>query len=151
MRVDHRFFAVNSLRLHAIDYGGVGHPIILLHGVTGDAWVWSDVAGQLTLWGQVLAIDLRGHGDSQWSAGGAYGTTDHADDVARIIETLDSGAADVVGLSWGGLVALRLADRHPALVRSVAVLDMATSFDTGSADVPERALRVRQPRGGAGR
>lgn len=140
MRVDHRFFPVGDLRLHALHFGGEGHPILLLHGVTGHGWLWHGVAGQLTLWGQVLALDLRGHGDSQWASDGRYDTTTLADDVAAVIEQLGE-PADVVGLSWGGLVAMRLAGRHPGLVRRVAVLDIPTSFAQPSSDVPSRPYR----------
>lgn len=137
MRVDHRFFSVNGLRLHALHYGGEGHPILLVHGVTGHGWLWSDVAGQLTLWGQVLAVDLRGHGDSQWSPDGDYDSTVLADDLAAIIEQFEE-PADVVGLSWGGLVAIRLAARHPHLVRRLAVLDVPTRSAQAPDEVPER-------------
>ncbi len=140
MRVDHRFFSVNDLRLHALQFGGEGHPIVLLHGVTGHGWMWHDVAGQLTLWGEVFALDLRGHGDSQWSADGVYDTTALAEDVAAVIEQLGQ-PADVVGLSWGGLVAMRLAARHPGLVRRVAVLDIPTTFAQSAAEVPDRPYR----------
>lgn len=140
MRVDHRFFSVDGLRLHGLSFGGEGHPILLLHGVTGHGWMWHDVAGQLTLWGQVHALDLRGHGDSEWSVQGRYDTTALADDVATVIEQLGE-AADVVGLSWGGLVAMRLAHRHPGLVRRLAVLDIPTAFTQSSADVPARPYR----------
>ncbi len=143
MRVEHRFFSVNGLRLHALDYGGEGHPIVLLHGVTGHGWAWHDVAGQLTLWGQVLALDLRGHGDSQWSAVGTYDTTTMAEDVAAVIEQLGA-SADVVGLSWGGLVGMRLANRHPGLVRRLAVLDIPTRFSSGSGDVAVRPYTFPQ-------
>lgn len=137
MRVDHRFFPVNDTRLHALHFGGKGRPIILLHGVTGHAWMWHDVAGQLTLWGQVLAVELRGHGESQWSANGDYRTDVLVADLAAVIDRFEQ-PADVVGLSWGGLVALRLAARNPSLVNRLAVLDVPTRFDVGREQVPNR-------------
>lgn len=140
MRVEHRFYPVNGVRLHAVHFGGEGRPIVLLHGVTGHGWQWHDVAGPLTLWGQVLAVDLRGHGDSQWSAQGDYQTDRHVEDVAAVLGHFED-AADVVGLSWGGLIAMRLAARHPHLVNRLVVLDVPTRFDAGPHDVPERPAR----------
>jgi pimeloyl-ACP methyl ester carboxylesterase len=93
------------------------------------------VAGQLTLWGHVFAVDLRGHGESQWSAAGTYDTASVAEDIALVIEQLGR-PADVVGLAWGGLVAIRLANRHPGLVRRLAVLDIPTRFAASPDDVP---------------
>lgn len=138
MRVDHRYFLVNGLRLHALDHGGEGRPILLVHGVTGQGGAWRDVAVPLSLWGRVLAVDLRGHGASQWSAEGAYGTDHHVADLAALLAELGQ-PADVVGLSWGGLIGLRLAARHPDLVRKLVVIDPPTSGDPSADDTaPER-------------
>ncbi len=139
MRVEHRFFVTtDGLRLHTLDYGGAGRPIVLVHGVTGHAWLWRDLAAQLSLWGRVIAVDLRGHGDSQWSDDERYGTNDHADDLWAILQTVAGEPADLVGLSWGGLVAMRVAAGAPELVRHLAVLDVPPSFDQAVDDVPER-------------
>jgi pimeloyl-ACP methyl ester carboxylesterase len=137
MRVEHRFFAVNGLRLHTIDYGGEGRPIVLVHGVTGHGWMWRDIAAPLSLWGRVIAVDLRGHGDSQWSADERYGTNDHADDLWSILQAVAGEPADLVGLEWGGLVALRVAAGAPEVVRHLVVLDVPPSFDRAATDVPE--------------
>ncbi len=134
MRADHRFFSVDGLRLHALQFGGEGRPMFLLHGAMGHAWSWVDVAGQLTLWGRVFALDLRGHGDSQWSASQAYSTNRVAQDVAAVIEELGE-PADVVGLSWGGLVALRLAARRPDLIRRLAVLNPPLDLQASAGEV----------------
>lgn len=139
MRVDHRFFVTHDgLRLHTLDYGGEGRPIVLVHGVTGHAWLWRDIAAQLSLWGRVIAVDLRGHGDSQWSHAERYGTNDHADDLWAILQAVAGEPADLVGLSWGGLVAMRVAAGAPELIRHLAVIDVPPSFDQSPDDVPDR-------------
>lgn len=122
MRVEHRYFSVNGLRLHATDYGGAGHPILLLHDRFGHSAVWRDVAAPLSLWGTVVGVDLRGHGDSQWPPSGRYDVQVVADDVRGIAHQLTTGAIDLVGLGWGGLVALRAAADEPGLLRRLVLL-----------------------------
>jgi len=135
----HRFLQVDGLRLHVLDFGGAGRPVLLLHGVLGQAWMWAGVAPALTGAGRVLALDLRGYGDSQWSPTGAYATEDHAGDAAAVIERFGAGAADVVGFSWGGLVGLALAARRPDLVRRLAIVDVPPSFAQSDTEVPPLA------------
>jgi pimeloyl-ACP methyl ester carboxylesterase len=135
----HRFVHVDGTRLHVLDHGGSGRLVLLIHGVLGHAWMWHDVAPALAGTGRVVALDLRGYGDSQWSATGAYSTEDHADDVAAVIEQLDGGPADVVGFSWGGLVGLALATRRPELVARLAMVDVPPSFAQSETDVPPLA------------
>ncbi|MEU5852678.1 alpha/beta fold hydrolase [Saccharopolyspora shandongensis] len=136
--VRHLFVESQGLRLHALDFGGSGRPILLLHGVTGHGWLWSGVAPGLTGFGRVVAVDFRGHGDSQWSHERAYATSEHATDVRTVIDAFGVAEVDVVGLSWGGLVGTRLAARFPGLVRRLAVLDVPMCFTANESDVPPR-------------
>ena len=133
----HRFFELEGQRIHALDYAGEGPPILLVHGVTGHAWMWHVVAGLLAPRRHVIAIDLRGHGDSQWSRSGNYPTDDHVADLTALLPSLGA-PVDLVGSSWGGLASLRLVDRSPGLVRRLALLDAPMRFDQGVDDVPVR-------------
>jgi pimeloyl-ACP methyl ester carboxylesterase len=130
---------VGGLRLHRLEYAGddAGDTVVCVHGVTGHAWLWHDVATSLAP-RRLLAVDLRGHGDSQWSAHGAYATDDHASDLTSLLESLEVGPVHLVGLSWGGLVALRVAASSPQLVKTLAVVDVPLWFEQGPSDVPER-------------
>lgn len=136
----HRFSELGGQRIHALDYAGEGPPIVLVHGVTGHAWMWHVVAGLLAPRRHVIAVDLRGHGDSQWSESGEYATDDHVADLAAYLSSL-AAPVDLVGSSWGGLAALRLTDRCPGLVRRLALLDAPMRFDQGVDDVPVRPYR----------
>ena len=133
-RVSHLFVEIEGARLHLLDFGGSGRPVILLHGVLGQAWMWHDVAPGLTAAGRVLALDFRGYGDSQWSEGG-YTTEGHADDVEAVIEALGT-EVDLVGFSWGGLVALALAVRRPDVVRRFAMVDIPPASSQSETEVP---------------
>jgi pimeloyl-ACP methyl ester carboxylesterase len=137
-RVRHGFAEVDHLRLHYLEYGGTGQPIVCLHGVTGHAWMWQEVATSLTTTGRVFAVDMRGHGDSQWSSEGAYSTEDHASDLHALMDVLNLEHLDLAGLSWGGLVALCFAARHPDRVRRLAILDVPPTFDQGETDLQPR-------------
>ncbi len=131
----HRFLSVRDLRLHLLDYGGDGLPVLLLHGVAGSAWMWHDVAPALSEVGRVLALDFRGYGDSQWSADGLYGTDEHVADVLEVLARLGIEELDIVGFSSGGLVALALTAQTEPLVRRLAIVDIAPSSELGETDV----------------
>ena len=136
--VRHGWHQANGLRLHHLDYGGAGRPIVCLHGVTGHAWSWHGVALSLDRTGHVLAFDLRGHGDSQWSGGGNYCTSDHAADVVARLDALGADQADLVGSSWGALVAITVAASAPRRIRRLVIVDVEPSFTQGETDIPPR-------------
>lgn len=117
--------------------------VVMLHGFTNDADAWADTAAELQrLLPQVRCVipDLRGHGasamppDDRWSSDPIESFTldRQADDVAALMSRLGIDHAVLVGHSMGSLVAIRLAHRHPGLVKSLALL--ATSLQT--ADTP---------------
>jgi 3-oxoadipate enol-lactonase len=90
-----------------------------------------------------LAPDLAGHGVSDRPAG-ALTIGGLADDVAELLEALEVGPTVVVGLSMGGITALALAERHPALVSSVVVINSLARVPEGmTAALQSRAERVR--------
>lgn len=133
--VQHAFADVSGLRLHRLEFGGSGQPILCLHGVTGHAWVWHDVAGHLLPVGRVVSLDLRGYGDSQWSADRAYSTEDHVGDLEGLAESLGLGSVDLAGSSWGGLVALAFAARNPGTVRRLALVDVEPSSEQSDTEL----------------
>lgn len=62
----------------------------------------------LTGLGRVIAFDMGGRWDSQWSPDGETSAENHAGNSARLVETLEAPDVDLVGLFWGGLLAARL-------------------------------------------
>lgn len=137
-RAAHRFVHVDGVRLHVLDFGGEGRPIVFLHGVGGSAWTWLEVAPALTGLGRALAPDLRGYGESQWSPGQDYSTAAHAADLAGVVDALGVDELDVVGFSWGGLVALAFAAAGNR-VRRLAMIDIPPSFNRSETDIPTLA------------
>jgi len=139
MGISHGFVHANGLRLHYLDHGGSGRPVVCLHGVTGHAWVWAGVADALVDLGHLIATDLRGFGDSQWSATEAYSTDDHVADLDAIVSSVGAEEVDLVGSSWGGLVSIAFAAANPGTVRRLALIDVAPSSQQSVDEVPPMA------------
>ncbi len=133
----HRYTDSANGPLHALDYGGDGSPLVCLHGVAGSAWGWHDVAVQLQP-RRVVAVDMRGHGDSARSADGAYDTVDQVADLTQQIDALGAPTVALAGSSWGALVALEYCAANPDRVSQLALVDIEPSFDAADTDVPPR-------------
>ena len=104
-----RMYSVGSGMRIACDAWGdpADPPVILLHGGGQTRHAWGGTAKALALAGMhALAIDMRGHGDSDWSADGDYGPETYVNDLRDIMHTLDEPAA-LVGASLGGSSSLK--------------------------------------------
>lgn len=133
--VRHGYLEHDGLRLHYLRFGDFGRPIVSLHGVTGSAWDWHHVAGELQHVGGVVAVDLRGHGDSQWSESEEYDTTHHVGDVLAILDRLPGAPVNLLGYSWGALIAVALAAGHPEQINRLVIVDVEPSFEASETDV----------------
>ncbi|MBO0886424.1 MAG: alpha/beta hydrolase [Acidimicrobiales bacterium] len=109
-----------------------GEPeLVLVHGRGQNAHTWDTVA--LVLDRPLLAVDLPGHGHSSWRADADYRPGSMADDVTTVVRRLAPGASAMVGMSLGGLTAIAATDRHPDLVRRLALVDITPGFGRGGA------------------
>ncbi len=93
---------------------------------------------QLASFGRAIALDLRGHGDSDWDAQSRYGSASHLDDARFVIETLRPKKLILIGHSLGGEIAIRLAAQHTELVAGLVVVDFGPELN------PEATVRIRQ-------
>ncbi|MFN8023839.1 MAG: alpha/beta hydrolase [Acidimicrobiales bacterium] len=96
--------------------------IVFVHGGSQNAHTWDTTI--MALGCTALAVDLPGHGHSDWRDDGDYTPISLADDVAVAVEALAPNARLVVGMSLGGLTSMELAVRHPHLVRSLVMVDI---------------------------
>ncbi len=97
-------------------------PLVIAHGLFGSARNWSAVARRLALRRQVIAVDMRNHGDSPRSPEHGYAAM--ADDLAETVAA-HGGRADLLGHSMGGKAAMMLALTRPDRVNRLIVADMA--------------------------
>jgi pimeloyl-ACP methyl ester carboxylesterase len=133
------FVEINRLRHHLLDWGGDGPLVLLLHGLAEHAHVWDLVAPQIVAAGySVLALDWRGHGDSEWiGRGGYYHFADYTADLAFLLRHLGRSAA-LVGHSMGGNAAATYAGTEPERVSALALIEGLGPPDCAPEDAPER-------------
>lgn len=119
-----RWADVDGVALHYLELGG-GPPVVLLHGAGGGAANWFGVMGRLAQRFRVLAPDLPGFGLSARIEPRA----ELGRQIAELVDAWVSGLGvrrfDLVGTSFGGLVALRLAQRRPDVVGRLVLIDSA--------------------------
>ena len=110
-------------RVSALVWGTEPADVVFLHGGGQNAHTWDTVA--LALGRPLVAVDLPGHGHSDWPGDAAVlNPRAMADDVAVVIERLAPAAGMLVGMSLGGATSIALAHAHPTLVRKLALIDI---------------------------
>jgi pimeloyl-ACP methyl ester carboxylesterase len=135
--VTDEYALLNGLRLHFRDWVGPAGPdgplLVLLHGFSVHARSWDPFAPAFTTRYRVLALDARGHGESQWAPDGAYGIEQHVSDVVALLRALGRDRVSIVGISMGGRTAYNLAAADPDLVERLVIVDIGpTIMATGA-------------------
>ncbi|WP_137146414.1 alpha/beta fold hydrolase [Mycolicibacterium sp. CR10] len=116
---------IDSGPVSALKFGDDAPRVVFLHGGGQNAHTWDTVIIGLGV--PALSVDLPGHGRSAWREDGDYGPKLNAVAVEPVIRELAGGAELVVGMSLGGLTALRLAVAAPDLVPRLAMVDVTPS------------------------
>jgi len=112
---------VNGLRMY-YEVHGTGRPVVLIHGaLTTIDGSFGKLLPALACTRQVIAVELQAHGRTHDIAR-PFSNENSADDVAALLRHLRIAQADLIGYSMGGSTALRVATRHPALVRKLVVI-----------------------------
>lgn len=133
------FYTSLRMRLHYLDWGNSSAPtLILVHGGFDHARSWDWTARALAKDYHVIALDLRGHGDSAWSAEGSYMMANFVYDLAQLIEQLGREPVTLVGHSLGGSVALRYAGLFPDKVAKIVAIE---GLGLSPASIDERAQK----------
>jgi pimeloyl-ACP methyl ester carboxylesterase len=124
---------VDGLRLHYLDWGRRGRPpLLFLHGGCLTAHTWDLVCLTLRAHYHCLAVDLRGHGDSEWSPILDYGPDAHVRDLRGLIEQLGVKRPVLVGHSLGGLNAMLYASTATERLAGVALVDVGPDPQPGA-------------------
>jgi pimeloyl-ACP methyl ester carboxylesterase len=111
-----------DVRLEALDFGGEGPGVLLLHGLAGTALEWEETALWLRRTHRVVGLDQRGHGRSERRPGDVT-PAGFVADVLAAIESLVLAPAILVGQSLGGLIAFLAACERPDLVEALIVVE----------------------------
>jgi pimeloyl-ACP methyl ester carboxylesterase len=125
-----------GVSLSAIDFGGRGSPVVLLHGLAGYAGEWTDTAAWLRERHRVVALDQRGHGASERFPP-TVATEAFVEDLGAWLDTPGLERVSLVGQSFGGLIAFLAAARYPARVSRLVVAEASPSPD------PDAEVEVR--------
>ncbi|NMI56315.1 MULTISPECIES: alpha/beta fold hydrolase [unclassified Streptomyces] len=121
--VDHRTVDVGGVRLVCRVWGQESAaPLVLLHALGEDSTDWGEVVPALARGRRVYALDLRGHGRSDWP--GEYSLELMRADVLRFLDVLGLGTVDLIGHSMGGVVAYLLAQERPERVSRLVLEDV---------------------------
>ena len=119
----HRIIS-QRLKLHHVDWGNPSAPpLILLHGGRDHCRSWDWTARILRDRFHVIAPDLRGHGDSDWTPDGSYPMEAYVYDLAQVIHQLDLAPVTIVAHSLGGNIALRYTGLYPDAVTKIVAIE----------------------------
>ena len=124
----------------AYDQAGQGPPLVLLHGYVGDGpATWRHQIDDLSADFTVVTWDCPGAGESD-DPPETFGIAGYADCLAGFFEALGLGAAHVIGLSFGGALALAFQNRHPELVKTLV---LASAYAGWRGSLPAEAAEAR--------
>ena len=134
-----QYFTSGNMNLHYLDWGNEGAtPLLLLHHISSNAHTWDEFSSRMREKYHVMALDMRGHGDSDWAGEGNYTTEHYADDVASLVNSRGLEGAIILGGSTGGRVGLVYVAQYPEKVAALIMEDVGAvrpaSISQGFAD-----------------
>jgi esterase len=144
-----RDVVVNHIRLNVLEWGPHhASTLVLLHGGSLTAHTWDLVCASLSTRYRCLAVDLRGHGDSEWPADGDYRLEVVAKDIIELIELECAAPPVLIGMSLGGLTAIQLAGGSDTQLAGLVIVDVGpelryegardiVAFTTTDQEMPE--------------
>lgn len=135
-----RYVTLNGLRFHYREWGDPDAPsLTLLHGFTSHARIWDRFAAVAATRWRVLALDLRGHGESEWAA--SYTWQEMVDDTDAFVREVAGGRSALVGMSMGARNAYTHAGLHPERVTRLVIVDIAPDSIAERRERPGRVVR----------
>ena len=127
--VTHRIKGAHELELNLLEWSQEGVPLVLLHGLGNEAHLWDDFVPSVSAHYRVLALDQRGHGDSDWDPEMRYDAESMADDLEAVLDAVGIDRFVLVGFSMGGRVAMTFAGRHPERLAGLVIIDIGPEVD----------------------
>jgi pimeloyl-ACP methyl ester carboxylesterase len=127
---------VKGLRLRYLEWGRADAlPAVCVHGYTSSAEAFNAVARRLQDRAHLVAMDVRGHGESAWSPEGAYQYADQAGDLAALVDQLGLDRFVLIGTSMGSIIAMAYAAQHADRLRGLVINDIGPDVEAGSSRI----------------
>ncbi|MDJ0785618.1 MAG: alpha/beta hydrolase [Myxococcota bacterium] len=115
--------------MSVLEWSQEGVPLVLIHGFGNDAHIWDDFAPTVAPYYRTLAIDLRGHGDSDHDPERRYDYAAHVADLEAVTAALGIERMVLVGHSLGGRVSTLFAAAHPERLAGLVIVDAGPDLD----------------------
>lgn len=134
IQVTDELIELRGLRFHFRDWEGPSDnapTLVLLHGYTGHARSWDRFASAMAKTYRVLALDQRGHGETEWARPAAYGTLEMIQDLHAFVRAMQLTNYSLLGLSMGGLVSIGFAGERPPGLERLVIVDIAPEIAPG--------------------
>lgn len=126
---------VDGRTLYIREWPGTGPACLLIHGFGESSHVWEEFTLSLNGECRALAVDLRGHGDSEWDPAGIYSIHAHVQDIVSIVKTLCPEGTILIGHSLGGEIAIRVTRMLPDLITGLVVVDFSPDLELVTSEV----------------
>jgi pimeloyl-ACP methyl ester carboxylesterase len=140
-----RNIVLRQLRFHYLEWGNPDAPtIVLLHGGHQSAHSWDLVSLHLARRYHVLALDQRGHGDSEWPRDVEYSNNDMSLDAEAFINALGLHKPVLIGHSMGGRNSLLLTKRNPSLLNALVIVDVGPEVSPRGREVIAGFVQTNQ-------
>ena len=125
-----RFVKVGDLNLHYLEWGDAeAPPVVMVHGLTGNAHAFDNLAPCFAPGYHVICADVRGRGDSDWAADGNYSNDAYVADLEGLRQVLGFERLSLVGTSMGGRICLTYAGTYPERVERTILNDIGPEID----------------------
>ena len=136
----HSYFS-QRLRLHYLDWGNEDAPhLLLVHGIHDHCRSWDWLAQRLRRHFHLVAPDLRGHGDSEWTLGSPYTHLEYVQDIAQLVRQRRLTPVTVIAHSLGGTIASIYAGAFPQAVERLVIIEGVGPYPRGP-NAPDDRLR----------
>jgi pimeloyl-ACP methyl ester carboxylesterase len=127
----------DGLSIHVLEWSDEGTPLVLVHGFGNEAHIWDDFAPVVAPHYRTVAVDLRGHGDSDHDSERRYDYDHHVADLEAVTAALGMERLVLVGHSFGGRTSILFAAKHPERMAGLVIVDIGPEHD------PRGTTRIR--------
>ena len=129
-RATDRFVRVGDLNLHYLEWGEAGRPpVVMVHGLSGNAHNFDNLAPHLAGRYHVISVDVRGRGESDWAADADYSNDAYIADLEGLRRSLGFERMSLVGTSLGGRISMSYAGTYPDRVERTVLNDIGPDID----------------------